>query len=353
VHGTLQVGVEGLDLLPETQELTLAPHETVMVKVAVADGHANADNIYKLLATFNAGIDGSQRHAELMHVNFIAQRAIEIDGDLADWAGIVPQNGAQALGTSRTEQAYRPFLDWPEQRGGEMVRAWLAHDDRFFYFAARLPGMDGMIRFETRDDEAYFYPETVISKGSALTWPEGVRRFSYRKNFDIPSGNGKHNVQIAFNAIPPEDQDCLPFPPGTMPGFSVAFDTDYEFALNKVREEYGGGTEIFCLHRPGMMRKHFFPRQPEAEIDGGPVKGAARLVVKDNVVECALPWSVIPHVKTLRDAGQPVKFSFRVNHGSVAYELAAGRSVSKQNCLTFHDDWTTHWANEVEFGWEP
>jgi hypothetical protein len=52
-------------------------------------------------------------------------------------------------------------------------------------------------------------------------------------------------------------------------------------------------------------------------------------------------------------AGQMVKFSFRVNNGGGAFELAAQRSVSKENPFAFHNEWTTHWANEVEFGWEP
>ena len=34
--------------------------------------------------------------------------------------------------------------------------------------------------------------------------------------------------------------------------------------------------------------------QPKAPIDGGPVKGDAKLVVKDNVVEGAIPWSELP-----------------------------------------------------------
>jgi hypothetical protein len=38
-----------------------------------------------------------------------------------------------------------------------------------------------------------------------------------------------------------------------------------------------------------MIRKHFFPRQPKAEIEGGAVKGEAKLVVNGNFVECALP----------------------------------------------------------------
>jgi hypothetical protein len=61
--------------------------------------------------------------------------------------------------------------------------------------------------------------------------------------------------QRAFNVIPPEQKACLPFPAGTMPRFCACFDTDYEFALNQVGKAYGGGTEIFCLQRPGMQTK--------------------------------------------------------------------------------------------------
>jgi hypothetical protein len=101
-----------------------------------------------------------------------------------------------------------------------------------------------------------------------------------------------------------------------------------------------------------MVRKHFFPRQPKAAIDGGPVKGSARLVVKGNRLECALPWTEIPEVRRRLDAGQTVKFSYRVNNGGSALELAVGRSVSKENNFAFHNDWSTHWANELEFGFE-
>ena len=351
--GTLRATIEGLTLEPAEQVVILKGHESKDITVIVASGTPAADNHYKLLATFDAGADGVKKHAEMMHVNLIAKRSITVDGDLADWQGAIPQTSAQTVGASQTEKAYLPFLNWDRQGGSGAVTAWLARDDRFFYFAAKVPRMDGLIRYETRKDDEYFYPEKVTSQGKELAWPEGVRRFSYRKDFDIPSGNGKHNVQIAFNAIPPEQKAYLQHPPGTMPRFCAYFDTDYEFALNKVGDAYGGGTEIFCLQRPGMMRKHFFPRQPKAAIDGGPVKGEAKLVVKESVVECAIPWSELPEVKARLDVGQPVKFSFRVNNGGGAFELAAGRSVSKENPLTFHNDWSTHWANEVEFGWEP
>ena len=352
VSGRFSVQVDGLEMFPAKQTLSLEAHETRVLYVAVAKGEPTPDNNYKLLATFDAKTDGVKKHAELIHANVIARRTVTVDGSLDDWQGAIPQTSAKTVGTSQTEKAYLPFVNWDRQSGSGAVTAWLAHDDKFFYFAAKVPQMDGLIRYETRNDDEFFYPEKATAKGKELTWPEGVRRFSYRKDFDIPSGNGKHNVQIAFNAIPPEQKAYLQHPAGTMPRFCAYFDTDYEFALNKVGEAHGGGTEIFCLQRPGMMRKHFFPRQPKAPMDGGPVKGEAKLVVKDNVVECAIPWSALPEVKARMDAGQTVKFSFRVNNGGSAFELAAGRSVSKQNPLTFHNDWATHWANELEFGFE-
>ena len=60
----------------------------------------------------------------------------------------------------------------------------------------------------------------------------------------------------------------------------------------------------------------------------------------------------MPEVKQRLATGQTIKFSFRVNDGENAFELAAGRSVAKDNCFAFHDDWSTHRANEVEFGFE-
>jgi hypothetical protein len=71
-------------------------------------------------------------------------------------------------------------------------------------------------------------------------------------------------------------------------------------------------------------------------------------------VECSIPWAEIPEVKAKRDAGEPVKFSFRVNDnaGTACLELARERSVSKTNASAFRDDWIQHWANELEFGWE-
>ena len=187
-----------------------------------------------------------------------------------------------------------------------------------------------------------------------LKWPDGVRRFSYRKDPDLPAGAGTDNVQLAFNVLPAADKSWLPFPAGTMPRFMVYEDSDYEFALNEVAPAYGGGSEIWCLQRPGQTRKHYYPRQPKSPKDGGAVLSGKLVMKRDadsRIVECAIPWLEMPEVKKRIDAGQPIKFSFRINDNKgPSYELAVGRSVSKDNPRAFHNDWLTHWANEIEFG---
>ena len=362
VAGSLTAHLGNLVLAPGRERVILAPHETRDVRLQVRGGRSVPSNTYVLNAQFDAGADGMATHQEPLHVNVIARRTIKVDGDLRDWLGVLPQPMSVGLGRSLSEQAYLPFVERKEATGSGAAVTWLAYDDRFFYFAAKIADAtpyEGNVRFATREDDAYFYPETVYedrSKTRALHWPPGVRRFSYRKNPDLPSGNGTDNVQIAFNVLPPSQKTWLPYPPGTMPHFMTYQDTDYEFAFNQVAPQYGGGFEIWRLLAPGMPRKHFYPRQPKAPVDGGPVLGGKLIMRREGnvrVVEAAVPWSELKDVKARLDAGLPVKFTCRINdNGGPALELAADRSVSKTGTPTFHDDWTTHWANELEFVFE-
>ena len=134
----------------------------------------------------------------------IARRTITVDGNLDDWQGVIPQTSAQTVGISQTEKAYLPFENWDARAAAARSPPGWPTTTSSSTSPPRCRGWTACIRYETRNDDEFFYPEKVTSKGKELTWPAGVRRFSYRKDFDIPSGNGKHNVQIAFNVIPPE-----------------------------------------------------------------------------------------------------------------------------------------------------
>jgi hypothetical protein len=361
VYGALAIESDQLHFGGNGQKLRLEMHETREIAVPMTDGATNESNMYRVAVRFNAGVDGFAQHTENLHANVISKRAIHVDGNLADWSGVLPQPVADlSIAPSLTEEAWLPFMQLRKGTRSGMAVGYLAYDEKNFYFAAKISDDtpdEGMDRFADRNDDAFFYPEKVWDEaGKELDWPAGVRRFSYRKNFEIPSGNNHDNVQIAFNVLPPSEKALLEFPAGTMPHFEVYADTDYEFALNPVASRYGGGTEVWRLLAPGMPRKHFFPRQPKAPNDGGPVPTAKLVMRRDGnlrIVEAAIPWTEVPAVKACLDHGRTIKFSYRVNNNSgAAMELAAGRSVSKENALTFHDDWSTHWANELEFGFE-
>ncbi len=545
VAGRLSVQVEGLKVEPSSQNVEFAANETKVVTLNVS-GTARPENSYAMKMNFDAGKDGVSSHEENLHVNMISKRSVVVDGNLEDWKGVLPQTIKDdgSSGPTLTEKAWLPFVKFEEGRTGGFANGYLAYDDKYLYFAAKIADSTpdgGTLRFETRDDDQYYYPETSYrvdpdslskadvvwnkdaasnkmalqkadkpgsrilsgwetassgafgidvsiedskprkialyvvcpeskqlnqkidildqvtgkvldsrnfsrsedgkyliydvsgkirivvrsygwwyhsavsgifvdssdaklsgnaakfkatdektfgdwtgkygseafrtngagSKESAavkisfpdtlkkleMKWPEGVRRYSYRMRAVLPCGNAPNfdNVQIAFNVLDQEKKPLGMNPPGTMPGYIAYKDTDYEYALNKVSEKFGGGTEIWRLDVPGMPHKHFYPRQGKSPFDG-PVKDGKLVVVQDTttrVVECAIPWSEIPDVRKKLDAGRTIKFSFRVNDnkGSGCMELSRGRSVAKRNG-SFHADWVEHWANELEFGFE-
>ncbi len=361
VTGDATASLAGVTLSPDHKQVNLAANETRDVLFPVTGGNASPSNVYALEASMNAGADGTSSHKEDLHVNQIAHRTITVDGDLQDWVGVLPEVlPGTGVGANMTEEAWLPFKDFSQGTTDGLATAYLAYDDNFFYFAAKIADNTvdpGMIRFANRNDDSYFYPDRAAGMdGATLFWPPGVRHYSYRKHFDVPSGSGEHdNVQIAFNVLP--NKPWLPNPPGIMPRFVMYWDTDYEYALNPVAKAYGGGTEIWRLQAPGIPRKHFFPRQPKSPIDGGPVSTGKLVIRHDNgtrIVEAAIPWSEMPEVYARIRSGKTVKFSCRVSDNKgPAHELATGRSVSITNSITFHDDWKTHWANEIEFSAEP
>lgn len=189
-------------------------------------------------------------------------------------------------------------------------------------------------------------------------WPEGVRRFSYRKNPVFPSGQGRDrldNVQIAFNVIPLGKDGYLDHLPGRMDKFISYRTTDYEYALNKVSGQYGGGTEIWRLIKPGMPVKQYYPRQPKCKNEGAVENGKLAIMDSDKgyVYECAIPWSEIPDVRKALDRGQTIKFSYRVNNnGGPTMELGQDRSAPEGLSGSFHPDWVSAKPNEIEFGFE-
>ncbi|HEY3323188.1 MAG TPA: hypothetical protein VGP72_22230 [Planctomycetota bacterium] len=350
-------------------ELKLGANETRELQIPIVKGDPSPSNSYALKVAFDAGADGRASLAEDIHVNVIAKKTISVDGDLKDWEKVLPQSVSphSATAANVTEKAWKPWEKFEEGAPKGFATAYMAYDEQYFYFAAKIVDdtpFDGGIRYANRNDDEYFYPEKAYLvekhgnevKRKELVWPAGVRRYSYRKDPAIPSGAGTDNVQIAFGVYEPGQNGVLANPPGTMPRFMTWQCTDYEYAFNQVGEKYGGGTEIWRLFAPGVPRKHFYPRQPKADVDGGPVTDGKLVMKREGnlrIVEAALPWSELKDVKKRLDAGEKVRFNFRVNDNKgPSSELAANRSCSQMNSYAMHNFWEGHWSNELEFGFE-
>lgn len=367
VELSLDARMEGVEL-DGPSVLRLNAHATSLVRWRVTGGATSPHNLHPFTLLVDAGDDGLVAHAELMRVNRIAHRRIVVDGDLSDWQGVLPQpvSAAGAAVRTLTEAAWLPFVEGDTAEIQGSATGWVAYDEDAFYFAVRVVDdapHPGTLRFATLDEDAFFYPEVSYSvvEGERLEhrWPEGVRRYSYRHDPVLPAGNSPHfdNVQLAFNVLAAEKKSWESHLPGRMPGFIWWQDTDYEYALNTVAEQFGGGFEVWRLRHPGMPQQHHYPRQPR-HVLAGPVEGARMVTVhRDGVriTEAAIPWEEIPEAHKAMLEGRTIKFSFRVNNsaGGAELELGRRRSATRTGNLSFQVDWVRNWSNEIHFAFEP
>ena len=274
--------MEGLSLQgPDC--VVLLGNETKEVVFHVTGGESAASNSYPLEVTFDAAADGKAVLRDTLHVNVISRKTMTIDGDLKDWAGILPQTTAAdaGLGRNLTEKAWLPFVPFEQQVANGVATGYLAYDDQNFYFAAKIADDtpdEGTLRYATRDDDSYFYPaKSFLVDGKQrkeLAWPEGVRRFSYRRNFDIPSNNSGDSVQVAFGVFPPGENGMLAHVPGTPLDFQARKCTDYEYVFNSVAQRVRRGDGVVAAGSPGRAAEAFL--SPPAQGGKGRRPGARR-----------------------------------------------------------------------------
>lgn len=379
IEGSLEVRLGNLNL-QYPKELSFAPRERKVVKVRVSGGRPDPANLYALAVGFEVDGANMAAHEELIRCNVISKQSVKVDADLSDWEGALPlpvfSTGGADL--SFQEEMYKMGSKATRHEAGA-ANGYAAYDEDYFYFAAKIKDSSefvGSIRYAERDDDSFFYPEvsysqqvikpkdkkkrgreSVKSVGGKTkhVWPEGVRRYAYRRNIDCPWNNEIDNVLIAFNATEAGEDETLSHFPGTMPGYSSRKTTDHEFAFNHVAPEYGGGSEVWRLLIPGMERIHFFPRQPYDK-RGGPVddaKMAVKYVDGYRLFEGAIPWSEIPAVQALKDAGETVKFAFRINSNQgTTLQTGKGRSACAGFSFGFHPEWRSGFPNNLEFSFE-
>ena len=209
VTGTLAVTLGGLTLERPSETVTLDGNETKEVPFTIAGGASAPNNTYPLALTFDAGADGKTVFMEDLHVTVIPRRTINVDGKLDDWKDVPPQTvtAGESGAPSLAEAAWFPFQKFDQSLKQGFGNGYLAYDDDFFYFAAKVADDSpdvGMPRFETRDDDAYFYPpvsyeidDDVTLQKTDATWTADDADPRYLQK---PDGSGSGRIAAGWQS---------------------------------------------------------------------------------------------------------------------------------------------------------
>lgn len=413
VSGTVTVTPPaGIRLKTDRAEVKLEAGAAKDIALEIAEAKPAPANAYLFGYAFTSDA-GKAEWREVLNVLAARKGAKKIDGNLDEWAkdlGVMVDTKLQKA--DPTQQAWMPFLAardaQPTGSFGELKAAW---DDKFFYVAACVndpSDYPGHERLENRDENKYFrsakddaicetlrpFEKFVMAdlgnKDVAARLKADARWAEFEKfladHADARAAVDTRAARVYFEAkkrkpaatfadasyvyktVPWDDQPwagdslqfgfdvldnyCFNMKPDTdrVPyGFHAMPDTDYEFAAYACAD---GGTELWRLLAPGMPRGHFYPRQPRANFDQGPVKGgqlAVRRQGKVTTYELAIPWSELKEWKP--KAGQTFGLTWRVNNNRKPdVVFGADKSAAKTNGLSLHPYWEAKPGCGVRWG---
>ncbi len=411
ISGTLSiVAPAGIKLAQDRVRVALNPGQSLDVAVAVIQARIARTNVYPFRYAF-ASAAGHAGWSENLHALVAVHKTIKINGDLSQWKSIPGvMHGCEKGQAWFANHRWLPFSQeaakYPHQFFSQVK---LAYDSRYFYVLARVNdavAYPGHLRLATRNDAQYFrsakddvyceslkpYEKFILAApwNTPLVVPAALQRnalfaayekflathrrakaevatgaaavffrerkinpratfadatYVYKKtpHVDLPwVGN---TLQFALHVIPGYNSRDMRLDTKLVPaGFHAMPDTDYEYALYACK---GGGSELWRLLAPGVPRGFYWPRQPRAKVDQGPVVGSLHLVRHDGnitIYEAAIPWTELSQWHP--QAGRTFGFTFIVNSyqgpdagfDNLADAIAFGdnKSATKLNGLTLH-----------------
>ncbi len=197
ISGNIQVKLGNL-IVKTPEKVTLKGNETRTIAVQITGGSSTVDNTFPLEVTFDAGKDSKAFHQETMHVNVISKLSPVIDGKLDDWAKSLTQSvSAGKASISVIEAAWYPFKNFDKKAEG-LANGYMAYDDQYFYFAAKVADNTphpGTYRFETRNDDEFFYPNLAYKAESNQSFRKKDGKQDANENdqsaLQNPNGTGR------------------------------------------------------------------------------------------------------------------------------------------------------------------
>ena len=291
-----------------------------------------------------------------MHVNVIARRTITVDGKLDDWKGVLPQTVAAGdAAPTLTEAAWFPFKKFDESVTKGFATGYLAYDDHYFYFAAKVADDTpdaGMVRFATRDDDEYFYPPVVVrlrssapsaraaTKQAATPGPRACAATPTARTRTCPAATTPTTTTCRSRSTSCRrtQKPCYPNPPGTMPGYIAYQDTDYEYALNQVAAEVRRRHRDLAAQLRRACRRSTSTRASRQSPKDGPVtrRQAGHHPRRQHAPRRArhpLVGDAGGQEAAGRGRDDQVQLPRQRQRAAAGMELSRGRSVAKRNAV--------------------
>ena len=322
----------GMTLTTSDQHVMLTAGETKHLAFPVKTATSSSTNAYPVTMALTSDA-GTAAVSDTLHVNTIRYGSPTIDGNLTDWAAVIPvQMRGSDSGRDLTIAAWKPW----EQ---ETVKAGLA-DVRFQYDASYL-------YVAVRERTESYTPKPRLSTDPEQNACFGTNDMAHTYIHSIldAAPYAGNCVQIGLDVT---DFRVLPADP-RVPERSLAMeDTDYEYSVWGTPD---GGAEIWRSVTPRMKFFHFLPRCMPAGYDGVPhgAKAVVKRVGQETRYEIALPLADMPELRPA--PGKEIHIALRLPASKI--ELGAGRSRTRSNGLTLLPRWENHASNDIRWGFLP
>lgn len=316
VSGVLQVKLDNVRFKRTAVRLSFQPHETKDVQLEVLSASQAADNTYRLSLTFDAGGDGTATHEEQIHVNWISRRTVTVDGSLEEWKDVLPQvirDGKAS--SSMTEAAWFPFKNFEKGMSTGVATGYLASDDRYFYFAAKIADDTpdpGMPRFEQYNGDESFYPDTVFVPYNAFHFGGAMKQegttFSIRWKGKLTAPMSEQYQFLVDTRQPVrmwlDDKLILDNDQATAP-IPLQKGREYELRIEYMKDRGDGSVRLLWKNSsmpPALIAPEYFSHGIVGEYYNGPAFNVHRTTRQDRQINFQWRSDEVPDSAFLKDS---------------------------------------------------